>query len=313
MKRLCQRLALAALFGVPAVAPVTSFGHAAADEQKTESQKPVVAAEVKQEEPTGPNAGRLSFSGGADFVTAYFFRGYNQEDQGLIAQPYATLYIKLDDSDAHKVTAYVGTWNSLHSEHTLSNAGGGPDAWYESDFLGGVDFSSGAFTLGFVYTAYTYPNGAAETIEEVGAKLTWDDTTFQKGKLGFALKPYVAAYAETSDGNGSEDWYGEVGVAPGVYTFNKDGRYPVALTVPIAVGLGLKDYYFDDDGHEEFLGYVSAAVTASVPLPFIKSDYGSWNLTGSLQYLWLNAEGLQTLNHGDDSELIGKVGIAFAY
>ena len=122
----------------------------------------------------------------------------------------------------------------------------------------------------------------------------------------------MAAYAETSDGNGSEDWYGEVGIAPGIYTLNKDGKYPVSLSVPITVGLGLKDYYFDNDGHEEFLGYFSAALAASVPLP-IPSDYGSWSLTGSVQYLYLNAEGLQTINHGDDYEIIGKVGIAFAY
>lgn len=308
MKRLCQGLTLAAFLA----APVVAVGQEAVDTDRKQSQEGVVSAEVKATEPSGPNTGKLAFSGGVDFTTAYFFRGYNQEDQGLIAQPYANLYFKVVDTDKLKVTPYVGTWNSLHSEDTLSNQGGGPDAWYESDFLAGVDIVSGAFTVGFIYTAYNYPNGAFETIQELGAKVTWDDTEFQKGKLGFALKPYVAAYAETSDGNGSEDWYGEVGVAPGIYTFNKDGKYPVSLSVPITVGLGLKDYYFDNDGHEEFLGYFSAALAASVPLP-IPSDYGSWSLTGSVQYLYLNAEGLQTINHGEDYELIGKVGIAFAY
>ena len=308
MKRLCQGLALAAsLF-----APAAGFAQEAADEQKTESQEPVVEAEVEQEEPTGPNTGRLSFSGGTDFTTAYFFRGYNQEDQGLITQPYLTLYAKLSDADEFKVTGYVGTWNSVHTENTLAT-GAGPNSWYESDFLTGVDLGMGAFTLGFVYTIYTYPNGAFDTIHEVGAKLAWDDTEFQKGRLGFALKPYVAAYAETQDGNGSEDWYGEVGIQPGIYTFNENGRYPVAISVPIIAGLSLKDYSFDEGGDEAFLGYVSAAVTASVPLAFIPADYGSWNLTGTFQYLYLNAEGLQAANEGDDYELIGKLGIAFAY
>ena len=309
MKRLCQGLALVALLA----APVASFGQEAADEMKTESQEPVVEAEVKEEEPSGPNTGRLSFSGGTDFATAYFFRGYNQEDQGVIAQPYLTLYAKLIDDDAFKVTGYVGTWNSIHSESTLADAGAGPNSWYESDFLAGVDISSGAFTVGFIYTLYTYPNGAFESIQEVGAKLAWDDTEFQEGRLGFALKPYVAVYAETGDRNGSEDWYGEIGVAPGIYTFNEDGKYPVAITVPLTVGLSLKDYYFDEGGDEEVLGYASAAVTASVPLAFIPPEYGAWNITGTFQYLYLNAEGLQAANEGDDYELIGKVGIAFAY
>ena len=308
MKRLRWALALSAFLA----APVVSFAQEAADEQKTESQEPVVEAEVKQEEPTGPNSGRLSFSGGTDFSTAYFFRGYNQEDQGVIGQPYLTLFAKLSDADEFTVTGYVGTWNSVHSEGTLA-AGSGPDSWYESDFLAGVDLSSGAFTLGFVYTIYMYPGGAFESIQELGAKLAWDDSEFQKGKLGFALKPYFAVYAETDDQNGSEDWYGEIGVAPGVYTFNEEGRYPVAISVPLTLGLSLKDYYFDEGGDEEFFGYASAAVTASVPLAFIPSDYGAWNVTGTFQYLYLNAEGLQAANHGDDYELIGKLGIAFAY
>jgi hypothetical protein len=309
--RLVPRLALAAALAVPAVA---TFAQEAADADRTRSVERPVEAEVKPTEPSGPNTGKVSVSGGIDFTTAYFFRGYNQEDQGLIAEPYANLYFKLYDTDAFKTTFYVGTWNSLHSEDTLAQTGGGPDAWYESDFLTGVDFAFGHATIGLIYTAYTYPNGAFETVQELGAKLSYDDTDFMKNHgIGFGFKPYVAAYAETNDGNGSEDWYGEVGIAPGVYTFNKDGRYPVAITIPITVGLSLKDYYFDDSGDEEFFGYAAAGVTASIPLPFIPSDYGTWSLTGSFQYMYLNAEGLQTLNHGDDHELIGKIGIAFAY
>jgi hypothetical protein len=293
---------------VVVAAPVVSV--AQQDERKTSQEQPV-EAEVKATEPSGPNTGKVSVSGGVDFTTAYFFRGYNQEDQGVIVQPYANLYLKLVDSEAFKTTFYVGTWNSLHSEHTAA-AGTGPDAWYESDFLTGVDLTFGKLTVGAIYTAYNYPNGAFNTIEELGVKVAYDDTDFEKGKLGFALKPYVAAYAETADGNGSEDWYGEIGIAPTVYTVNAQGKYPVSLSVPIIAGFNLKDYYFDDDGHEEILGYVSAAVVASVPLP-VPSDYGTWSLTGSFQYLYLNAEGLQTANHGEDFELIGKVGIAFAY
>ena len=309
MKRLCQGLALAALLAAPAV----SFGQEAADEMKTETQEPVVEAEVKEEEPTGPNTGKLSVSGGTDFATAYYFRGYNQEDQGFIFQPYLNLYLKIRDDEDLRVTGYVGTWNSVHSEQTLA-AGSGPDQWYESDFLAGVDFGSGAFTLGVVYTAYTYPNGAFDTIQELGVKLAWDDTEYTEEAIGFALKPYVAIYAETSDGNGSEDWYGELGIAPGVYTFNEDDDYPIALSVPVIVGIGLKDYYFDEDGDdEEFLGYVSAGVAASVPLAFIPSEYGAWNVTGSVTFMYLNAEGLQAANSGDDYDIIGKLGIAFAY
>jgi hypothetical protein len=293
--------------------PVSVFAQEAADEMKTETQEPVVNTEVKASEPTPPNTGKLAFSGGADLVTTYIFRGYVQEDQGLILQPYANLYFKLCDTEEAKVNFYVGTWNSIHSEDTFAATNGGPDAWYESDFLTGVDVVSGNFTVGFVYTAYTYPGGAFETVQELGVKVAWDDTAVTEDRIGFALKPYAALYVETSDGNGSEDWYGELGISPGVYTFNEEGKYPVAITVPVTVGLGLKDYYFDDDGGEDFLGFISVGGTASVPLAFIPSDYGAWNLTGSLQFHYLNSEGLQAANNGDDYEILGKLGVAFAY
>jgi hypothetical protein len=307
--RFASSLALA----VALAAPVSVFAQEAADEMKTRTQEPLVEAEEKDQEPTLPNTGKLFVSGGADVATAYFFRGYLQENQGLILQPYANLYVKMCESEDVKVTGYVGTWNSIQSENTLAAAGAGPAAWYESDFLAGVDFASGAFTVGFVYTAYTYPGGAFETIQEVGVKVAWDDTEYTENRIGFALKPYAAVYAETSDGNGSEDWYGELGIAPGVYTFNEEGKYPVAITVPVTVGLGLKDYYFDSGGSEEFLGYLGVGATASVPLAFIPSDYGAWNMTATVQYLHLNAEGLQDVNNGDDYAIIGKLGVAFVY
>ena len=309
MKRLVSRLGLAFALAVPAVA---SFGQEAADEQKTRSLEAPVEAEVQQPEPSGPNTGKLSVSGGIDFATAYFFRGYNQEDQGFIAQPYANIYAKLAANDDFTATAYVGTWNSLQSENTGAT-GPGPDAWYESDFLAGVDLVSGPYTLGLIYTVYTWPNGALETTQELGVKFTFDDSEMLKDRIGFALKPYVAVYAETSDGNGSEDWYGEIGINPGVYTFNEEGRYPVALTVPVNVGFSLKDFYFDTDGDEEFFGFVSVGLTGSVPLPFIPSDYGTWNLVGNVTYLYLASDGLQAINHDEDYEFIGKLGIAFAY
>ena len=311
MKRSVSALALAAALALPAF---STFAQEAAPERKLENVDAPREAAVEPTEPSGPNTGKVAFSGGVDFTTAYFFRGYNQEDQGLIAQPYANIYFKAVDEEDFKLTPYVGIWNSVHSEQTLADDDGSPAAWYESDIYAGADAAFGPFTLGFIYTLYTYPSGAFSTIGELGAKLSYDDTEVAKQiGLPFALKPYVAAYVETFDDNGSEDWYGEVGIAPGIYTFAEDGQYPVSLSLPVIVGLSLDDYYFDDDGNHEFLGFVSVGLQASVPLAFIPSDYGAWSLTGKVEYLWLNAEGLETANHGDESEIIGKLGISFAY
>ena len=310
MKRLLKGLACAAFLAAPTLA----LSQEAQDQTKIEEpdREAVEAVQKQQEEDTGPNTGKVSLLAGIDYATAYYYRGYNQEDTGLILQPYANIYFKLYEKDDQSVTAYVGTWNSWHSASTLADPGG-PGNWYESDFVAGVDWGIAPVTIGFIYTVYNYPGGAFDTIQELGVKLSWDDTNFAEDRLPFALKPYVGVYAETNDENGSEDWYGEVGINPGIYTINEDGRYPVSLAVPVTLGVSLKDYYFDDDGGETFFGYGSVALTAGVPLAFIPEDYGTWTLTGTVQYIQLFAESLDALNAGDDWEVLGKVGISVAY
>lgn len=295
MKDLFRGLALSALV---AFSPVSALAQDAQADVVVEAEEPAV------------NSGAISLSGGFDLATAYFFRGYNQEDQGLIVQPFLNLYFTLSDSETNPVTAYIGTWNSFHEEKTGADPGSF-GAWYESDLYAGVDVGlGGGFTIGAIYTLYAYPNGAFDTIEELGFKLSYDDT----GKLGlpFALKPYVGVYFETDDDNGSEDTYLEVGIAPTVYTFNESSDTPISLTVPVAVGMSLDDYYFDNGGDEEFLGYFSVGLAASMPLK-LPSSFGEWSLNASVTWLQLLADGLETANNDDSTEIIGKIGLSFAY
>src|SRR5688572_12895464 len=253
-----------------------------------------------------PNTGAMRVTGGVDLTTAYFFRGYLQEDQGLIIQPYANLYFDV----AEGWTGYIGTWNSVHSEQTGADPGAN-GTWYESDVYAGVDWTINEdFTLGAIYTNYTYPGGAFDSVEELGFKLAWDDT----GKTGMniALKPYAAIYFETDDDNGSEDTYLELGIAPTVYTFNEDSDAPIALAVPVTLGMSLDDYYFDDTGDDELLGYASVGVAASMPLN-MPDRFGDWTLNGSVTLLHMFADGLELVNNGDDTEIFAKIGVSFAY
>ncbi|HEV2293891.1 MAG TPA: hypothetical protein VGR35_08535 [Tepidisphaeraceae bacterium] len=291
MKRLFRGLALGALL----VAPPATFAQDA-------------EAEVVVEEPA-VNSGNISLTGGVDFATHYFFRGYLQEDQDLIAQPYLNVYFNLMEEGDTTLTAYIGTWNSFHGEKTGADEGSF-GAWYEADFVGGVDLGlGGGFTLGAIYTVYAYPNGAFDTIEEVGLKLSYDDT--DKWGLPFALNPFLGVYFETDDQNGSEDTYLEFGIAPTVYTFDENSNQPIAVAVPITIGTSIDDYYFDDEGDEEFLGYGSIGLAASMPLG--SGNYGDWTLNASVTWLQLFAEGLESANNDDDNEIIGKIGVSFSY
>ncbi len=47
--------------------------------------------------------------------------------------------------------------------------------------------------------------------------------------------------------------YGQLGIATG-YTFLPESAYPLAVSVPLAVGLSLKDYYEFGTGSDDTFG-----------------------------------------------------------
>ena len=106
-------------------------------------------------------------------------------------------------------------------------AGTGPGAWYESDIFGGVDFVFGKFTVGTVYTFYTYPNGAFDTIQEIGFKVGYDDTEFMKDKASASPSSRTSpSTSRRTTATAARTGTAKSGIAPGVYTFNKDGGVP---------------------------------------------------------------------------------------
>jgi len=269
-------------------------------------------AYVEETPSADPNTGALSVEAGVDWVSSYFFRGYNQEDTGMIVQPYASLGINIVDSDDVDVTAYITSWNSLHSEQT-----GGDGIWFESDVVGQVDVVVGGFTFSGMYLLYTYPDDAFDTVQEVGVQISYDDSNFWNERAeGFALKPWIGIYKETSDGNGEQDTYGEVGIAPTWSLPIKDKGWTagdLSISLPVKLGVSVDDYYTDSDGDNEFFGYVSGGITATLPLP-IPAKYGSWSLVGSVEYIQMLADSVEAANDGGtEYELTGRIGITMTY
>jgi hypothetical protein len=292
-----------------AVAAMAFGALAAVTTAHAQTPAPPAPAEAK------PNTGRVSLTAGIDWTTDYYFRGILQEDKDYIFQPYGEISFKLMEGTPAfgNLALTIGTWNSLHGGPTgVEGNNTDPDLWYESDFytkLGWTfleDFSSAV-----IYTAYMSPNDRFGTVQEVAFSLGYNDSKL----LGpFALNPNVLVAFEfkgQADAGSHRGVYLQAGVTPG-YTFNAKGTYPVALTVPLLVGLSLSEYYEFGTGDDDTFGFFQGGVGVAVPLAFIPASFGTWTIKGSVNVLHLG-DNLKAINNNDRTEVIGTIGIAFTY
>jgi hypothetical protein len=275
------------------------------------------ATELKPAEaPKGPNTGRLSISAGVDWTTAYFFRGIKQETEDLILQPYGELSFKLVDHAGALTSLSLtpGIWNSVHTGPSGSDSptASDPKVWYEFDGyarLSAVWWED--LTTYALYTAYVSPNGLFGTVQELAFGLGYNDARL----LGpFALNPTFLVAFELdgqADAGADKGVYAQIGIAPG-YTFLADSAYPLTVSLPLAVGLSLSDYYEFGTGSDDTFGYFSGGATVSVPLAFIPPDFGKWLVKAGVTVLYLG-DNLKAINDGDRVQVIGTVGLAFTY
>ena len=252
---------------------------------------------------------RVAATIGMDFSHAYLFRGIKQQTGGLIAQPYADASFSLLQSDEGLtgVTFSIGTWNSLHSGET---GAGGPAtnlaSWYESDFFTGITLGLESWNAGITYTSYLSPNGSFSAVHELALTLGMDDSDL----LRFPLSPHVGLAIEMdgqADGGASEGVYLEFGIEPAVEAM--DGR--VTFTLPATLGLSLSNYYENGAGIDDSYGFFDVGVVASTPLG-VPEAFGAWELTGGMHLLLLGNY-LETLNDGDEVQVVGSIGLSIGY
>jgi len=268
---------------------------------------PAVAAD--DDELTEPvNQGNLSFSFGAEITSEYFFRGYVQENQGFIFQPWAELGVALVEGadNAPGISLAFGNWSSFHSEKTGATE---PNvrSWYESDFYGGITLDWDAFSIGATYTAYTYPNGDFNTVQEIGVTAGIslpEDSMFHTVLGDISLGLYVEV--DNSNVNTDEAIYMELGLGPSFDIFDEKAT----LSIPVTVGFSVDDYYVDNSGDDDFFGYVS--VGADVAIPIGSGAFGAWtlNVGGNVLFLGSAAE---AANGGDDVDGYGYIGLSCSY
>lgn len=278
---------------------------------------PASAAPAPPVDSKGPNTGRIGLTLGADWASAYFFRGIRQETDGFILQPYGEVAFKLVESAGamSNLTFALGSWNSLH---TGGNTGPGcsacsdPKMWYESDVIVklGATFLED-LTVGLVYTAYMSPNDSFNTVQELGLSIAWNDSKL----LGaFALNPSLLLAGEIkgqADAGSKQGIYLQIGISPG-YTFFSEAPYALSVSFPVIVGLSVRDYYEFGGSDNPVFGYVQWGPAVSVPLAFIPTAFGKWQAKAGVSFLNLG-ETLKKVNGGDAFQVIGTVGITLTY
>jgi len=249
---------------------------------------------------------------GVDATTKYFFRGIQQENQGVIVQPWVDFVIPLSAGENRSWSLNLGIWNSLHDGPTGSDGAG--SMHYELDaYVGvGVDFAenwSGSVT----YVALTSPNSAFSTVHELDFSVSFDDSSQFGG--GFSgVQPTVLVVWELdgqSDGGAHEGIYLEAGIEPGLYLI-LHRKHPLSISFPVVAGFSLSDYFEDATGSDDFFGFVQGGVLLSTPLNGVPARVGSWTLSGGASILFMG-DNLETINGGDSSELILSLGLGIAF
>ncbi|MCC7146477.1 MAG: hypothetical protein IT443_08525 [Phycisphaeraceae bacterium] len=260
----------------------------------------------------GPNTGAVSVDISLDVVTQYLDKGMVVQDEGLILQPDVSLTFALYESDqfVRTVDWFVGTWNSFHSDQS-DYVATTSEAWFEADLYTGVAVGLPAnFTTTITYNVATYPNGWADTVQELELALAYDDTELW-GDSGLpALNPYVLTLFELRDENDNEDGYAEVGIEPAI-TILESESYPLTLSLPVAAGFGMYDYY----GKGFDWGFTSVGAKVGVPLAFIPPEFGSWEASVGAHLVMASdaAQALAATGSQDDMELVGMFNVSMNY
>lgn len=246
-----------------------------------------------------PNPGAITFTGSLDVPTVYFFRGLRQEfDPKLTLWPYGDIGLALYSGEGGLKSAGVnfGVWNSLQ---TGSSGSDGPSAelHYEERFYTTLNLGfGGGVAVGATYMALTSPNAMFNTVKEFQLK-------FSKAAMA---NPYVFLAMELTD-DGQADvgskkgTYLELGVGP-AFTLMANGP---TLTIPVKVGLSLKDYYENPlTGEDEKFGYFDVGGLLTIPLRGVPSKFGSWNVHAGADILVLG-DTTEALNVKKDLETKG--------
>lgn len=265
---------------------------------------PIIADEEAQVPPSP--ARKFGVTGGLDYASAYYFRGYRQSNNGLVFQPFATVFANSASGNGWSLRPYATAWGSLSPND-------GQDTQSMVDLMGGAVATGHGLTVDARFAYYAPGPVMNSEVFEFDVKASYDLATLWRepsAGLGCSITPYVGIYRELWDRAFGNETYVETGVEPGT-RFLVAGR-PVGFSVPVFWGLSPGDYYQNAAGGNATLGYFSTGLAVSVGLP-TQAGCGRWFVSAAVQYLNLSADNLQTLNDGRRHQFLGKCGVGFAF
>jgi len=258
-----------------------------------------------------PNPGALTFTGGIDFPSVYFFRGIRQEaDPKLTTFAFGDVGLALFSGDGglKSVGVNFGVWNSLHTgssgldvtDHGLH---------YEEDFYAALSLGfGGGVTFSPTYTVYTSPNGSFATVQEISLKVAHANKFAPYGVVAFE----VGGPGQADGGHvhiGDRGVYAELGAGP---SWPLGGR-GATVGIPVKLGLSLKDYYETSDGEDHKFGYFDIGALFTMPFTTAPTRFGTWNIHGGVNFLALGDGTKQFNTDGDNKQVIGSIGIGMSY
>jgi hypothetical protein len=239
--------------------------------------------------PPAPNVhGFLSLP----FKTAYVTpRGLVVENAGVVIQPVGGFVFPIGDVSVFKnLTIITGIWSSFNSAQDDPLVGWLNEIDY---FLTASADVTKEINLALTYSPWFFPQSTAvakpKTEHNIDLKATYHDSWFKE----FTLNPYVDlwwAVAGSSTvvlGDTGSTGYVEVGVTP-TKTFNVKENMPVTVTLPTYISFGPKEFWDATGafGGNNF-GLFSISANASMPMPWISSQYGHWHMDAGITYDYL--------------------------
>ncbi len=237
------------------------------------TEAPETAAE-KECDTCEPPERRVSFSLYGTLAANYIFRGYALEAHGPLFQPGAAFSLSLVqlEKGLTDLSLSVGLWNSLHRPGGTT----GQNLHYELDFSAGLSATfADMVNTSVTWALYTSPRGEWTATQELLAHL---DVALAPTE-SLSLTPgvnFVAELVGQADGGAAKGLYIEPNFALDIVL--PIPNWEPSITIPLAVGLSLSNYYEGANGDAPF-GFFSARATANLPLSFIPEKFGAWTVS----------------------------------